>query len=819
MVDVVGRIVWYRLRETASIWSHRLDQLWMDPGGGQDAGMDPLGLLLLGWIVLAGIVYFTTDHLKVWLIRYFGEEPAPAAVLPQYRHPPTVLPLPTRESPYRRTPDSSSPSASSLVSTPTESLQARVKLINYSQEGSDWVNNVLNWLYHRYNSTPEFADIWLSALNEYAKRNAQQLGILVTFDRFAPSSRAPRISDVRAELSADEQLGIFCSVETVQLGFHVLATTHSPERGVVTDAYDVDVDHPQGELAMKIFQSAHKEIMLSSEFERQTTPSIKVTLRPEAAMPEDFDPIPLQDVIRHCILNTKTTMKLARFRDFPYPYWHALANRPVTPSTPSTLTPQQTHFPFVAAPAAGTDSEPSTSRTGSPFGPGDNQVVVKVNRAHGIGGDSAGIEPYCVIEMDEPPQKHTTSIVKSRGANPVWDETFLFDVSPESNEILFELYDRTKTQKRNFLGTAIVSLHELSKNPHQRQVIPLQSRPLMNDVVAGTLTVEFSVIPASGRKSPSTNDLGQQTSPTATHVRMNMSPNRNSHVYLHETVETHASPGERERAPPVQRSVSEDISIHRVTTITNHGPLPSPGPLKRKSAADTSDSVRRRHNGSATTTTFAHTTAQLVVNKRFLAIPKSATDGMLGADSSLYASDLDAKGRSRSADRKQSLLGRIKRRFSFGKKRSKSLDPATAQEEMAAAGVTSASSLSVNGPHVDRTTDAMDRDPDVLAAERRAEKQERKQRKKGHIRSVSAPGSRDPSVNRAAAASAYIGECPTPPLGLMHDDERLHNSLVFLLSTTGNKAQQRSWKDKLRSRFSRKKSHEATIIRTEAINL
>lgn len=33
-------------------------------------------------------------------------------------------------------------------------------------------------------------------------------------------------------------------------------------------------------------------------------------------------------------------------------------------------------------------------------------------------------EPFCIVEMDEPPQKNSTSIKKDT-SNPVWDEHFL----------------------------------------------------------------------------------------------------------------------------------------------------------------------------------------------------------------------------------------------------------------------------------------------------------------------------------------------------------------------------------------------------------
>lgn len=66
------------------------------------------------------------------------------------------------------------------------------------------------------------------------------------------------------------------------------------------------------------------------------------------------------------------------------------------------------------------------------------------------------------------------------------------DLGPNTEEILFELYDREKN-RNTFLGLGIVGMEELLMNPSQRQIIPLQSRPYENDSVTGTLTVEVTV--------------------------------------------------------------------------------------------------------------------------------------------------------------------------------------------------------------------------------------------------------------------------------------------------------------------------------------
>jgi hypothetical protein len=71
--------------------------------------------------------------------------------------------------------------------------------------------------------------------------------------------------------------------------------------------------------------------------------------------------------------------------------------------------------------------------------------------------------------------------------------SFCSDLSPNTAELLFEIYDRANKANR-FLGLGIVGVEELLINPSQRQVISLQSRPYEADEVSGTLTVEVSTL-------------------------------------------------------------------------------------------------------------------------------------------------------------------------------------------------------------------------------------------------------------------------------------------------------------------------------------
>ncbi|EJD74293.1 hypothetical protein LOAG_18370 [Loa loa] len=133
---------------------------------------------------------------------------------------------------------------------------------------------------------------------------------------------------------------------------------------------------------------------------------------------------------------------------------------------------------------------------------------VKVIRAQQLGGDRTVNQPYVVLEMDEPAQKFQTK----RGLNisPYWEESFDFDLTSASEEILFEIYEgssdtsiiaptglveysaQNKVEDDRFLGLAIVSLEEVRhSSANVLHTLKLQGRPYRNDMITGNLTVQF----------------------------------------------------------------------------------------------------------------------------------------------------------------------------------------------------------------------------------------------------------------------------------------------------------------------------------------
>uniref|UniRef100_A0A1Q3FNG8 Protein kinase c conserved region 2 n=1 Tax=Culex tarsalis TaxID=7177 RepID=A0A1Q3FNG8_CULTA len=133
------------------------------------------------------------------------------------------------------------------------------------------------------------------------------------------------------------------------------------------------------------------------------------------------------------------------------------------------------------------------------------KLLVKIIKAEGLLQCS---QPFCVAEMDEPAQKHQSAC--KMGPNPYWDDTFLFDLSNSSTELLFEVYDSVAVGGfQKFLGLGLVGIDELSNGPASTQVLELQPRPYETENISGTLTVEFVFIDGPPAPAPRRQHMQQ----------------------------------------------------------------------------------------------------------------------------------------------------------------------------------------------------------------------------------------------------------------------------------------------------------------------
>lgn len=122
---------------------------------------------------------------------------------------------------------------------------------------------------------------------------------------------------------------------------------------------------------------------------------------------------------------------------------------------------------------------------------GTRKLLVKILKANGLVAsqerDYGSHQPFCVAVMDAPVQRYVTSSVQNT-SNPFFDEQFVFDLDQTTKKLTFELHDKDRPEDDDFLGMAVLTVDDFSRNRH---VLPLTGKGPMT---FGALTVEVTVI-------------------------------------------------------------------------------------------------------------------------------------------------------------------------------------------------------------------------------------------------------------------------------------------------------------------------------------
>ncbi|KAI5081581.1 hypothetical protein GOP47_0001324 [Adiantum capillus-veneris] len=99
-------------------------------------------------------------------------------------------------------------------------------------------------------------------------------------------------------------------------------------------------------------------------------------------------------------------------------------------------------------------------------------------------------DPYAVLKCDG--QQHKSHVMKNAGANPVWNETFVFETTSNANELEVDLFDKDTFSKDDPLGKAKISLDKVflanQVAPTPYQVLGKAGQPQGNLVVGLNFT-------------------------------------------------------------------------------------------------------------------------------------------------------------------------------------------------------------------------------------------------------------------------------------------------------------------------------------------
>ncbi|KAF8355443.1 hypothetical protein PRIPAC_97066, partial [Pristionchus pacificus] len=381
-------------------------------------------------------------------------------------------------------------SSSSLSTTPTKS--------------DEWTNEVIQWLFNNLHKIPEPLESWVKSLNEAAKKVTSPTKCEILFEGFGDHSNVslpPKLSNIRVEHGPRDHLSH--SPPSYEAEARVIST-NSREN----DCVQFRCEHRRSQRRARLACIANQLYVMGC-FNGRPEMEIELT-NTDPNYKSEVDRSLVEDAVRRCLLSAVTNVNLS---ETSLPFANKSSMPRMSPSFGNNFTPSTNSYdrditkdlftPSMASNGHVNSNEPMseifkkmTEPTSKLMASHNASVVpnklrVCVTKAQRLGGGRVDvIEPYVVIEMDEPAQKHQTT--RSLKQNPFWEETFDFDLTPASEEILFEVYDaKGHDGDKTFLGLAIVNFEEIRRSGEAVHMFQLQGRPYKSDAVDGMLTCKF----------------------------------------------------------------------------------------------------------------------------------------------------------------------------------------------------------------------------------------------------------------------------------------------------------------------------------------
>ncbi|XP_055693586.1 uncharacterized protein LOC129795997 isoform X17 [Lutzomyia longipalpis] len=517
-----------------------------------------------------------------------------------------------------------------------------------------WTSQVFRWLYSDLVIVNELLHTWVQTINESMNKSLEEMslqenlanqsietniispehGVAVEIVRVLPESPPPQLTNIFCAADETRQNDVTITMDCECTPVLQVKAFRQKSGKVETSHYKATISRFRGRLTIKM-----DYYKLLGDMRCEGYPDIRIGLNSIGAIKGTTDDeTHLQEVV--------TEILIGAIRNTIYPVDFSIYStcpRPMEPEPVEVPLNYPIHYDSLAGNMEHLNDARAQQIASNGVVSSGRRLLVKVLKGDGL---AVAKDPFCVVEMDEPPQKNQTGV--RQGANPVWDEHFLFDLSSLSAEILFEVYDRATTNadgQAKFLGLGLVGIDELAVGPASSQILTLQPRPYETEAVSGAITVEFvfiegAEIPTGRRPYKLKNALKIDThSPSFTDTA-NQNGNQKDIV---DTAIKALEGGALHTNGHPSRST---LIIHSVQRRQPNRPLFKPGePISHSSPHTTNgfNGNQREGNGMQTSTT--------------------PSDPQLLLD--------DDRGRSK---KKRDFFGTLKRRLGRSKSRAKSVE-------------------------------------------------------------------------------------------------------------------------------------------------
>ncbi|XP_058054253.1 uncharacterized protein LOC131205946 [Anopheles bellator] len=341
-----------------------------------------------------------------------------------------------------------------------------------------WAIHLFRWLYSDLVVVNKLLQDWVSSVNTALLTHVEQHEMIVEIVRVLPESLPPNLSSILCEATDQpNEVELLFDVDTTPV-LQIKAFKSTNQKTEVSH-YKATISRLKSRVSVIVNYFA-----LKGEMKLEGYPDIKIILN-------SIGPLKTanaQDEKKQ--IDLVTELLIGSIRDVVYPVDFSIYS--TCPRLMGEESEEATSDYGYGGYSDGYRGGYQDDGYGGALLASPKKLLVKVLKAEGLLKCS---QPYCVIEMDEPAQKHQSAA--KLGQTPFWDESFLFELSNHSTELLFEVYDSVAVAGgQKFLGLGLVGIDELANGPATTQILELQPRPYETETITGSLTVEFVFIDA-----------------------------------------------------------------------------------------------------------------------------------------------------------------------------------------------------------------------------------------------------------------------------------------------------------------------------------
>ncbi|XP_059777595.1 C2 domain-containing protein 2 isoform X2 [Balaenoptera ricei] len=331
---------------------------------------------------------------------------------------------------------------------------------------------LLAWILALSSWRNQWQAAWVTALNEEAKRKAGPPLLCFQEDPLQQPLELAMGQVSSVAQSAQEKV-VFCHVvaETIQFLVSV-GLPSSEDTGRPLYSVRLSPLHLQLELHMK---EKREDIQIKWSF--ISAPEMAITIQPKApgedqAVGADAVSESLKDILKHLVSSASPSVVL---------------------STKPTDVREVQHLQRTSSTQESCPPKPPRAH--------ELKLLVKNIRASLMShpGASGNINPVCVVQLNDPVQKFSSTLLKNT-TTLTWEEEFTFELNAKSRELHLQISEDGQSSEA-LLAMTTVPLDLFKKQPSGPQSFTLTSGSSSGSSALGSVTAEFSYIEPGEAKS------------------------------------------------------------------------------------------------------------------------------------------------------------------------------------------------------------------------------------------------------------------------------------------------------------------------------